>query len=709
MLEEILKDLNTTLNDVDEIQDDMYTVSWNNTTSSLNDTITTEELGEYDEETYDYYLNETLINLNMTTNINNNNNTFDEEDEIYELFNDTITTLNNTTIDLNDTSSLYTVIIEDVIECLSEYEEKIEYCDISPELKDYCYTRSDETTCESTQITDFDQNSISCHWNKYKNECTITNEQNTCLNYTDKSTCELKDCTFKAKCITPCSECEMCTNEYHSFLINNNNILNKNTTEASELLLDYCIYYNEHTSLQNQFSKCYDLIDEIWNSQKYEYIERPAAICHYFSICPEICYNSTDYEISSIDLCSNTGFVMTNEDALLLIYNENNGCYTDEDCLMTEICDLTKSHQECTCDPYTGLDACVTLGTCVDWCLDQTSNINQFNALYHSCLNDDDCQMTSNNVDYTCNPELPCFEMSCQDGTVSISGCHGICEPEIRTIVSAQFSDTGNEINVKLNFPANSGVMSCHEIFDEVTSLMLGDAMCHIDDTDLKISLHNSALISVGDTLSISSDQNVLIDIYTEVPFETMASNDIVNITRCDMCASPNIKISYLNKISKGCGNAVPDAIFDASMTFDSTGRGLNCIWASDDCTHDDCDVLNDILEDNTRNARLILTLSGNEILSLSDAIYHLKLTCENFLFEEDSYDLSFEITSAPMPSILVPSESDFVISKDLHLTAYIDQKSVCPSVKVSYNWTSADNVHWDAIPVTGLQTKDLK
>ena len=105
-----------------------------------------------------------------------------------------------------------------------------------------------------------------------------------------------------------------------------------------------------------------------------------------------------------------------------------------------------------------------------------------------------------------------------------------------------------------------------------------------------------------------------------------------------------------------------------------------------------------------------IFTLGGSTIKDLSPGKYKFTVTTTNFLAQEASFEIQVTRASSPVPmvGIIGDSEQEFMLSRGVKVSAFIDLQSVCDGYMVQYTWLSVDSPTWAAIPDQGIKYKDL-
>lgn len=131
-----------------------------------------------------------------------------------------------------------------------------------------------------------------------------------------------------------------------------------------------------------------------------------------------------------------------------------------------------------------------------------------------------------------------------------VQSCYGLCTPNERTLLGAQFQ--GGVLNIQLNTRAAPTSFPCVQVFDAATQQKLGaSALCGVYDTTLTVGLTSEATIRPGDTMRLSGIQTVLRDLVSPAVF-TNPSNPVV-LGNCDSCYGPSASITGPNTVPDVC------------------------------------------------------------------------------------------------------------------------------------------------------------
>jgi hypothetical protein len=234
--------------------------------------------------------------------------------------------------------------------------------------------------------------------------------------------------------------------------------------------------------------------------------------------------------------------------------------------------------QLCTCSR--GLDTCVKLGTCQDFCASRQLYLDNVNAAvdniactgpFYDCGSGRECKPTSQCQRLTCDPK---------DG-IKKTACYGFCMIADRKVLAARMENDGRTINVVLNTAAAPGSFACASAFDADTAAILGsDAWCTVNSKDLTIHLGRSATITPGkDSLTVASSQSVLTDLLLATAKFTGTA---IPVVMCHNCNHPSVTLVGPQLVSEPCDpSTAADIIIDASFSKDGSGRPLTRVrWA---------------------------------------------------------------------------------------------------------------------------------
>lgn len=167
---------------------------------------------------------------------------------------------------------------------------------------------------------------------------------------------------------------------------------------------------------------------------KGAWIQRPAALCLSLGSCRPTC---TSRKGAALNQCTQSGW----DDGSFSTVVED-PC---DSCAVNEYCDHSSdgARTDCRCDPLTGFDKCVILGTCLDECLRLNDLIVEYNSLAFACTTNADCD-----VNFHCDTTEPSRKMDCENGELIIVKTKGTCVPQSRTLLEAKFANNGKSIMV---------------------------------------------------------------------------------------------------------------------------------------------------------------------------------------------------------------------------------------------------------------------
>lgn len=235
------------------------------------------------------------------------------------------------------------------------------------------------------------------------------------------------------------------------------------------------------------------------------------------------------------------------------------------------------------------------------------AEIDKRNALLSSCDSNDDCE-----AEFICDNLLKskCRKLTCDEssGLLSSAQCNGVCTPNRRRILSANFTDSGRSIVAELNFPAKNTRFLCSEVFDKDSVVRLGDE-CRgaAKGTRMLLKLSHGGTLMPADVLIMRDDQDTIRDVVSGVRFSSRDNEgDLVPtaVGGCvGQCDPPSTLVVYPSMISAPCSASdAARVILDGTYSRDRSGRTLNCTWSFDAQACQSMNLACSVLEEKVAN-----------------------------------------------------------------------------------------------------------
>jgi hypothetical protein len=222
-----------------------------------------------------------------------------------------------------------------------------------------------------------------------------------------------------------------------------------------------------------------------------------------------------------------------------------------------------------------------------------------------------------------CRPAAKCFTLACENFTVSAQPCalDGVCAAASSAATSAALQPDGRTVLVALSAPARAAQFACSRLFDAPSSALLGaGASCAADagGASLAVRLPGGTAVMPGAPLAFRRGQEALVDDLSATPF---AGN--FSVAGCAPACAPPVAVLVAPPVSRARGrlgkldwsahldvclpatssfpfltpkthptprqalvkpcraNASADALLDASLSYDPSGRPLRSVaWA---------------------------------------------------------------------------------------------------------------------------------
>ncbi|KAF6251912.1 hypothetical protein COO60DRAFT_1674268 [Scenedesmus sp. NREL 46B-D3] len=511
--------------------------------------------------------------------------------------------------------------------------------------------------------------------------------------------------------LSSCDRCKQCITAMQPFVT-------ATSTDAQALASSFMQFCT--TNMTSSVLACKPVSDAIAYSKDGILAKRAGAVCSRLQQCtddlllPTARCNLTGATASGpLNLCSTQGVA-------------NNTCRVDTDCLANNatsydgslVCSMAAPTEFCTCSR--GLETCVRLGSCKNFCESRADYLNSINAEvdkvacsgpFHDCGAGRECKASS---------QCQRLECDAKDG-IKKTACYGFCMIADRKVLAARMDGNGRTINVVLNTAAAPGSFACASIFNADTAAILGsDAWCSVSGKELKIDLGRSATIMPGtDSLTVATSQSVLTDLLLS---SATFSGAAVPVVKCEPCNPPTVTLMGPQLVSEPCDpSTAADITIDASFSKDGSGRPLARIsWAqASNAQGADVTETADVVlaaavdQANTANngaGAYRITIPAAQLASMSNGKYFVKATVTNYLGATESSMWTFTKAAAGTAPVIVPLATGAVgyrVAQGVRVGVQLVAASVCSGKQVEFLWESLDTPAWTAIPA-GYNKKDL-
>ncbi|KAI8464953.1 MAG: hypothetical protein J3K34DRAFT_489498 [Monoraphidium minutum] len=502
--------------------------------------------------------------------------------------------------------------------------------------------------------------------------------------------------------------------------------------------------FSEHcTDTKRDATLCTLATRNVLNSNNGNFGRRPAALCYALKECspsidcPMMGYYSSNKTVNftaSLDACTKNG--LKGDDAVPAAAPPAEGtCGSDLDCANMNMTftyckqSAAGTAKTCTCDTL-GFDSCKLRGMCEPVC--EAPKIVAYMAAQNALL--PLCNITGNTstcadeattcVPFAGNARMAskCFTLACENATITSTPCSsaaGMCLPE-RKITKAQFAADRRSILVSLNLDAAPAEFDCDKVFDAKTSELLGaGAFCVAEGAAMTVHLTPAATIkatgapTVNDTLMFDQAQSLLIHDLSGLPFN---SNVSIALDDAETPAAPVVILTVPSVFTLPCGGgpAPVDLVFDASSSYDPSGRPLTQVtWSLGiDESSDPSPVINALLAANMSATASKFVIPAANVSSLTVSSYVIRAEITNDFGAKSFAEAQVEVKAAgqaPIVTIVGSGAAPRAVSiKDgFKLTSSLVAESVCAGDEVTYAWDS-ESAKYDPA-VAAVPTKASK